>query len=167
MKIELVTLDSLLLGGMSYYGDPISTKGGWNEENEIGNTFQRFIQFIMENPDRPYSSHGSTMYEVHVYNRDTPVNGHFEVFVGEEVKTPELPIALACKYIPSSRYLRVTLSGGEITGDWWQTLDTEIMPARQLTRLADYIIQAYDERFKGLNNLEESEMDAFIPVAAL
>ena len=164
MKIDVVHLDALLLGGMSFYGDPISTKGEWEEENEIGKTWKRFVEFITMNPVRPYSVQGSYIYEVHIYNRETPAKGHFEVFVGEEVNTKELPIALSSKFIASSDYLKVTLTGKEIVSDWWQKLDTEIIPGRNLRKNNDYIIQAYDERFKGMDKLENSEMDAFIPV---
>lgn len=164
MKIDLVSLDSLLLGGMNFYGDPISTKGGWEEENEIGKTWKRFMEFIAENPVRSYSIKGKYIYEVHIYNHETPTKGYFEVFVGEEVNSKKLPIALSSKFIESSDYLKITLTGKEIIGDWWMKLDTEIIPSRNLRRNHNYIIQAYDERFKGMNNIEDSEMDAFIPV---
>lgn len=167
MKIDLVNLDYLLLGGMSFYGDPISTKGGWEEENEIGKTWKRFMEFIAENPVRPYSVQGHYVYEVHVYNHETPTKGYFEVFVGEEVNSKELPIALGSKFIDSSEYLKITLVGKEIISDWWKKLDTEIIPSRSLRRNHNYIIQAYDERFKGMDNIEDSEIDAFIPVGRI
>lgn len=164
MKIDLVNLESLLLGGMSFYGDPISTKGGWEEENEIGKTWKRFMEFINENPVRPYSVQGSYMYEVHIYNQETPTKGYFEVVVGEEVNTKELPIAIGSKFIASSDYLKITLVGKEIISDWCQKLDTEIITSRNLRRNYNYIIQAYDERFRGMNNIADSEIDVFIPV---
>lgn len=164
MKIDLIKLDSLLLGGMSFYGDPISAKGGWEEKNEIGKTWNRFIEFITENPVRPYSAQGSYLYEVHVYNHETPTKGYFEVFVGEEVNTSELPIVLDLKFIDAANFLKITLRGKEIISDWWQKLDNEILPGRSLKRNDAYIIQAYDDRFKGLDSIEDSELDAFIPV---
>lgn len=164
MKIDLVKLDCLLLGGMSFYGDPFSIKSGWEEENEIGKTWKRFTEFIAENPERQYSTQGSYLYEVHVYNQETPTKGYFEVFVGEEVNTQKLPIVLSSKFIDTSDYLKITLTGKEIISDWWLKLDTEIIPNRNLRRNHDYIIQAYDERFKGMVNIEDSEIDAFIPV---
>lgn len=164
MKIELVELDCLLLGGMSFYGDPLSTKGGWEEENEIGKTWKRFSNYITKNPERQYSSQGTYLYEIHVYSQETPTKGYFEVFVGEEVNTHKLPIVLSSKFIDSSDYLKITLTGKEIVSDWWLKLETEIIPNRNLRRKYDYIIQAYDERFKGMNNIEDSEIDAFIPV---
>ncbi len=164
MKVDLVKLDCLLLGGMSFYGDPFSKKRGWEEENEIGKTWKRFTEFIDGNPVRQYSAKGSYLYEIHVYNQETPSKGYFEVFVGEEVTTEKLPITLSSKFIDSSDYLKITLTGKEIISDWWLKLDTEIIPSRNLRRNYGYIIQAYDERFKGMASIEDSELDAFIPV---
>lgn len=164
MNAELVSLDSLLLGGVSFYGDPFSAKGGWDAENEIGRTVSRFIDFIDENPERPYSCQKQSIYEVHVYNRETAVKGYFEVFVGEEVNTSELPVSLDLKFIAASRYLKITLRGSEITGDWWQKLDKELIPSSGVVRNSAYLIQAYDERFKGMDNIEDSIMDVYIPV---
>lgn len=164
MKIELVRLNSLLLGGVSFYGDPFSLKSGWDSENEIGKTCQRFIEFITDNPERPYSAHKQYLYEVHIYGKETTAKGYFEVFVGEEVNTAQLPISISSKFIAASDYLKITLSGTEITDDWWQKLDTEIIPVYKVKRKQNYIIQAYDERFKGVDRIADSEMDAYIPI---
>ena len=138
MNTELVSLDSLLLGGVSFYGDPISIKGGWDTENEIGKTWNRFVEFITKNIERPYSLHTQYMYEVHVYGGETAVKGYFEVFVGEEVNTVQLPIALSTKFISASDYLKITLMGKEITGDWWKKLDADIIPVNRVKRNSSY-----------------------------
>jgi predicted transcriptional regulator YdeE len=164
METKLVSLHPLLLGGLCFYGDPISAKGGWDSENEIGKTWSRFSEFLRENPDRPYSSHGGTMYEIHIYGIETRSKGYFEVFVGEEVNTAQLPIALSTKFIPASDYLKITLNGNEITGDWWHELDTKIMPSSGSKRNFAYLIQAYDEKFKGMDKIEDSILDVYIPV---
>lgn len=167
MKTELVRLDSLMLGGMIFYGDPFSTKSGWDEDNEIGKTCRRFIDFIAEKPERPYSAHGDYLYEVHIYNAETAVKGYFEVFVGEAVNTVELPVTLSVKFFPASEYVKIILSGDEISGDWWKKLDKDIIPAGVYKRNTAYIIQAYDERFKGMDNITESVLDVFIPIEKL
>lgn len=164
MKTELVHLRSMLLGGVSFYGDPFSRKGGWDAENEIGKTCDRFLTYIAANPERPYSRNQETVYEVHVYGEETASKGYFEVFVGEEVTGSQLPVELNAKQFPESDYIKITLSGQEITGDWWQTLDTDILPAFNARRQLPYIIQAYDSRFKGMDQLDGSVMDAYIPV---
>ncbi len=164
MKTELVHLDALLLGGVSFYGDPISSKGSWDAENEIGKTCKRFGDFMAENPNRSYSLGKPLFYEVHIYGPETMTKGYFEVFAGEEVNTANLPVALSAKYIPASDYLKVSLTGKEIVSDWWQELDTVISAQAGITRNNSYIIQAYDERFKGVDKIEESALDAFIPI---
>ena len=164
MKTELIHLRSMLLGGMSFYGDPFSRKGGWDTENEIGKTWDRLSALIAANPERPYSCRKEVMYEIHIYGEETASKGYFEVFVGEEVTGEPLPVALSLKRLPEADYLKITLSGQEITGDWWQTLDTDILPAFHAKRHLPYIIQAYDSRFKGMDQLEGSVMDAYVPV---
>lgn len=164
MKTELVSLDSMLLGGVSFYGDPISTKGGWDSENEIGKTWNRFIDYMTENPERPYSCNKPYRYEIHIYGSETESKGYFEVFVGEEVNTAQLPVTLCLKFIPKSNYLKLTLYGPEITGDWWLKLESDIIPAEGVKRNSSYIIQSYDERFKGMDKICDSVLDVYIPV---
>jgi predicted transcriptional regulator YdeE len=164
METELVSLNSLLLGGLCFYGDPISTKGGWDSENEIGKTWSRFSQFLTQNQERPYSTHGRYMYEVHIYGIETRSKGYFEVFVGEEVNNAQSPITLSSKFIPAADYLKITLIGNEITGDWWHKLDTEIMLPSGSQRNSAYLIQAYDERFKGMDRIEDSILVVYIPI---
>jgi len=163
MKTELVTLGPLLLCGVCFYGDPLSAKGGWDAENGIGMTWKRYTDFIAANPERPYSLHKRRIYEVHIYGADTPAKGLFEVFVGEECRAAELPVALCAKYIPAADCLKATLCGGEITGDWWMGLDAAVS-AMGATRDGSYLIEAYDDRFKGMDRLDESEMDVYLPL---
>lgn len=164
MKTVLERLDQMLLGGVCFYGDPISVKGGWDSENEIGKTCKRFTDFLAENPIRPYSKNKPVLYEVHIYGSETLSKGFFEVFVGEEVNTAELPVALAAKHIPASDYIKVTLFGAEIVSDWWKDLDTNVIPSMGVKRNGGYIIQAYGPLFKGMDDIADSEIDAFIPV---
>ena len=164
MNTELVHLEAMLLGGVGFYGDPFSKRGGWDSENEIGKAWNRFAQYLEEHPKRSYSCAKSCMYEVHITGNETAEKGHIEIFVGEEVNTPQLPFALSVKFFPGGDYLKVTLSGREIDSDWWMRLDTEILPAMGLKQDDRFIIQAYDQRFLGMDRLEESTMDAYIPL---
>jgi len=164
MKTELIKLNAMLLGGVSFYGDPISTKGSWDSENEIGKTWNRFMAYLTENPERSFSCNKPYLYEIHIYGSETAAKGYFEVFVAEEVNTAELPVTLCTKFFPESDYLKITLYGQEITGDCWHKLDSEIIPATGVKRNYSYIIQAYDERFKGMDNIDDSVMDVYIPV---
>jgi hypothetical protein len=163
MKIEIIKLGPLLLGGMSFYGDPISSKGSWDSENEIGKTCQRFTEFIKENPKRLYSQNEPFLYEIHIYGNETKSKGFFEVFIGEEINTSPLPLALSSKYIPASSYLNIVLFGQEIVTDWWQELDTRIIPSMGVKRNFAYIIQKYDDKFS-MRSIGDSTMNALIPV---
>jgi predicted transcriptional regulator YdeE len=51
-----------------------------------------------------------------------------------------------------------------MTGDWWQQLETDIIPAQGVRKNSSYIIQAYDERFKGMDDIGNSILDVYIPV---
>lgn len=163
MKTKLVHLNGLLLGGVSFYGDPFSVKSGWDSDNEIGNTCRRYTEIIAVYPELVASTH-RVFYEIHIYGSETADKGYFEVFVGEEVTTTELPIDLVSKYIPASDCLMATLTGKEITEDWWKRLDEEIFFKFGVKRNGSYIIEAYDERFKGMDQIEASEIDVYIPV---
>ena len=164
MKTELIHLGPLLLGGVNFYGDPFSRKGCWDSENEIGKTWSRFMGHIAENPERSYSCNKPYLYEIHIYGSETAAKGYLEVFVGEEVNTAQLPFSLSSKFFPESDYLKVTLCGQEITSDWWQTFDPDIITDRSVLRNVSFMIQAYDERFKGMDHLEGSVLDTYIPV---
>jgi predicted transcriptional regulator YdeE len=164
MKAELVRLGPLLLGGVDFYGDPFTRKGGWDSDNEIGNTWRRFSEFISENSERTYSAGKNRFYEAHIYGGATAQKGYFEVFIGEEVTTAELPFSFGTKFFGATDYLKVTLTGQEITGDWWKTLETEILPAHDVRSNREYILQAYDERFLGMDRIGESEIDVYVPV---
>lgn len=163
MKSELTSLPALLLGGVNFYGDPFSAKAGWDAENEIGNTWRRFMALKAE--AGPCARGGEAVYEVHIYGPETEKKGYFEVFVGEEVRAAQLPVSLSAKYIPASEYLRVTLSGEEITGDWWLGLEGMIAALGGYARNGGYILQVYDSRFLGMEQLGDSVLDAYIPVA--
>lgn len=164
MKTGLVHLDALLLGGVGFYGDPFSQKGGWDADNEIGHTCRRLEEFLKDNPESGCFRNQQVFYEIHIYGKETADKGYFEVFAGLEVRTAELPIALSTKYIPASDYIKLTLSGAEITADWWMRFEQEVLPLYGVMRNEGYIIQAYDDRFKGMDQLESSELDAYIPV---
>ncbi|MFA5342291.1 MAG: GyrI-like domain-containing protein [Clostridia bacterium] len=165
MKTELVHLNSLLLGGVNFYGDPFSKKGGWDTENEIGKTWIRFTDYITKNPERSYSCKKYLFYEILIYGKETPDKGYLEVFVGEQINTAEVPLVLSTKFFPESDYIKVTLSGQEITSDWWQTVSA-MSEYSNIEKDTSFIIQTYDERFKGMDCLDDSVMDAYIPIKA-
>lgn len=166
MKYELIKMADLRLFGYIFYGDPFTTKPGWDGENEIGKTTVRFIEFLRKN-DSEFDMDGEFVYEVHVYNEHTKETGIFEVFAGAPAIGDYKSYDLSAKYFIACDYVLFTLTGKEIMGDWWLTIDTEILPQLKLKRNHSFIIQRYDSRFKSIERIDESEMEVLIPVEVL
>lgn len=166
MKYTLITLSEFSLSGVAFYGDPFTSKPGWDGENEIGKTFKRFEALQHMYPSLNQKEDGF-VYEAHIYNTETFENGMLEIFVGSKLSIHPLPVEWLTKDFPSSSYLLFTLNGQEILSDWWHTLDSEILPTLNLKRSHSFIIQRYDERFKGMDSIDESEMEALIPVECI
>ena len=90
MEPSITQKPEIYLVGMSFYGDPFSTRGGWEAENEIGRLWSRLMKYLGENGEMiQYLAQPGVAYEVHIYNEETVTQGIFEVFVGvpvEEIK---------------------------------------------------------------------------------
>lgn len=161
MRIEM---DKMIIVGVNYFGDPFSVKEGWDEENEIGKTWKRFM-YHKSKEDYPENKLNKTyFYEIHIYNEKTQEKGILEVFIGEEIDEVQVPIDLSIKFIPSGQYLCFTLVGEEIVGDFWQKIDGYIEESYHMKRDKRFIIQRYDERFKGMDRLSESTLDVLVPM---
>lgn len=163
MKYELIQMTELKMSGFVFYGDPFSTRAGWDGENEIGKLWKRFMAYVTSE-EKNFQMSDSFIYEVHIYNMETTDTGVFEVFVGAPALSEVSSYELSTKYFDASQYLHFTLTGPEIMSDWWQALETDILPKLKLKRRYPYILQRYDERFKGINEINESEMEVLIPV---
>ena len=158
----------LILMGMSFYGDPFNTHGGWDEENEIGRLWQRFMRFSSDNEARlPVGAHQQAAYEVHVYSDETATQGLFEVFVGIQVdQVRDIPVELLIKTLPASEYAVFTFQGEDISSDWHLYIDQWIAAAGY-QRNHPFSFQYLDERFKGVDNLAESILDVYMPIQPL
>jgi predicted transcriptional regulator YdeE len=152
--------------GMNFFGDPFSTSAGWTEENEIGRLWTRMMSYWQAHGDAiRHVCEPQVMLEIHIWNEVTRQTGEFDVFVGVEVAELEaLPVDLLVKLLPSTLYAVFTLEGEEITRDWPQGIYQEWMSAAGYRSAHPYMIQRYDTRFKGLDQLEGSELDVLIPV---
>jgi len=167
MKKKVVEREETKIVGLAYYG---TLKGeGWSEENQIGRTWQRFTQFCKENWEILQDNviDEKISYEVHIWNEEEwDATGVFRVFVGVEVDSLDnIPVDLLGMVLPPGTYALVTAEGDEITTiDMQDVLPPEDFPR---VRFRDHLleIQCYDEnRFKGLDNLEDSEVDYYIPI---
>ncbi len=168
MQPTIVYLDEITLVGMSFYGDPFETSAGWTEENQIGRLWHRLMAYLAEHPDKiqhPVPIHAS--YEVHIYGPETMTKGLFEVFVGIAVEPLEVvPVDLLIKILPATHYAVFTLEGEQIASDWHLEINKWITAAGYQT-VHPFSFQYYDERFKGLDALEESQLDVYMPVEKL
>jgi AraC family transcriptional regulator len=167
MEPKIVEKGQIILVGFSFYGDPFAESGGWTEENEVGRLWQRFLVYWAGNEDRVKHRRGDGLaYEVHVGGyEETASMGHYEVFVGMEVtELSDMPVQLLVKVLPPTRYAVFTLRGEQITSDWPRMIYDEWLPGSGYKSAHDYLIELYDQRFKGLENLAESELDIYVPV---
>jgi len=155
----------IILVGMSFYGDPFETSTGWTEENQIGRLWQRLMAYLADNAEsikHRVPVHAS--YEVHVYGPETMSKGLFEVFVGLQVEKLEaVPVDLLVKILPVTEYAVFSLQGEQIISDWHLEIDQWIAAAGYQSA-HPFSFQFYDERFKGLDQIEDSQLDIYMPV---
>lgn len=109
MEYRIVEKEAFGVKGVNFYGDPFHNKGGWDHENEIGHTWSRYLEMAKVNSE--------VFFEIHCYNDNTLVNGHFEVLVGE-VYDGKYDTRMVTKFFPKMKYYMVTLQGSEIESDW-------------------------------------------------
>lgn len=167
MDIRIESRGRLLLVGMGFFGDPFAKASPWDEENEIGALWKRVFGFLSIHPDAivDRADPGQVGYELHIRPPETVRTGRYEVFVGFEVRSLDsLPVACVAKVLPPAEYAVVTVGGPDIAGDWMGRLYSELVPS--LGRRADesFSFERYDERFKGMDRLDESELEYFIPL---
>ncbi len=159
--------ESIMLAGFSFYGDPFIAKDPWQEENEIGRLWQRFLGFFQTHAPvmKEIVDQSGVFFEVHLTHPATETTGEFEVFVGAPIlHADNVPVELVCKVLPATRYAIFTLEGEEIAGDWHLAIYQEWMPQAGYTPSYPFSIQYYDERFKGLDNLAASSLDIYVPI---
>lgn len=162
----LVECERMWLVGLSFYGDPFATSAGWTEENEIGRLWSRLGALLQHHAEAltPHMVPGRS-YEVHLADQDAIAKGEFEVCVGVEVRDLDVvPLEMVVKVLPATTYAVFTLRGQEIVADWERIIESGWATAAGYRRAHPYNIQAYDERFVGLDRLDESVIEVMIPV---
>lgn len=164
MEPRIIEKGQIMLVGFSFFGDPFAESSGWTEENEIGRLWNRFTTYLTDHRDCiKHIKDDAFAYEVHVESEETAAKGHREVFVGVEVEKLDAPVEMLVKILPPAQYAVFTLKGEQITSDWSRMIH-EWMSVAGYESAYEYGFQLYDQRFKGLNNLEGSELDVYVPV---
>jgi AraC family transcriptional regulator len=166
MKPLVVEKEELYLAGYSFYGDPFAASGAWTEENEIGKLWKRFMAFFADRgAETPSSAVPGIGYEVHIWGENVMETGQYEVFVGMAIgKIANVPIDFSIKIIPKTKFAVFTLSGDLIEKD----LSVEMrgwLEADGLHQTNTFIYNLYDERYKGMDNLKDSEIEVYVPIA--
>ena len=165
MEPVIVNKEEIILVGVSFYGDPFDTHSGWDEENEIGRLWQRFMKYLENNGNGIlHITNTEAAFEVHVYNQETSTRGFFEVFIGLQVDHIEAtPVDLLIKVLPASSYAVFTFQGEAISSDWHMEIDQWITAAGY-ERTYPFSFQYLDQRFKGVDRLAEFILDVYMPV---
>ena len=165
MEPTIVEKPQMFLVGFSFFGDPFKLSGGWTEENEIGRLWKRFEAYLAQQRARiKHVVADQVAYEVHIQHQETERTGEFEVFVGFEVaQLEDMPVELSAKILPPTTYAIFTLSGPAISSDWSKMI-AEWMSQAGYASPYPYGFQQYDERFKGVDRMDESVLDVYVPV---
>ncbi len=169
MEAIIVERGQIVLVGFTFFGDPFAASEGWTEENEIGRLWQRFMAYMAQRGDCvKHIENPMVCYEVHIMHEDTDEKGHIEVFVGMEVaRLEDVPVQLAVKMLPATMYAVFTLEGEQITSDWPRMIYQEWMPESGYESAHSFMFQLYDQRFKGMDQLDASALDAYVPIKRL
>jgi predicted transcriptional regulator YdeE len=76
----------------------------------------------------------------------------------------DVPLELTVKILPPAAYAIIALEGQQIISDWYKMAFAEWLPGAGYEGEHSHIIQRYDERFKGLDPIDDSVLEVYIPV---
>lgn len=169
MQPKIIDDIQIYLIGMSFYGDPFSKALGWNEDNEIANLWKRFLDFIVQNPEAIKNRiTNETWMEIHIQTVESFEKGYFEIFIGTPIaKLEAVPLECQVKILPKTKYAVFTLEGQEITSDWENRFLREWLHESDYELSYHYHIQHYDQRFKGMDKIDESMLEVYFPIRKL
>ena len=170
MEATVVKKSGIYLVGMSFYGDPFARASAWDEDNEIGALWKRFGSYCAAEPSAfaAPADDGKAGYELHIRHEETAKTGRYEVFVGLAVRSlAVVPVRLSAKILAPAEYAVITVRGDETDGDWMRKMFEEVVPGlgRAVDEKAGFSFERYDERFKGMDALAESEFEYYIPLS--
>lgn len=164
--MKIIERKQMILAGFSFYGDPFNSKAGWTEENEIGILWKRFMNLLYEkNSPIAHLKDNREWFEVWIESEESSTKGFFEIFVGIEVKNLEnIPHIMLLKILPECRYAVYTAKGEAIKSDEPYISFQNWLKESKSKQSHNFSIQVYDERFKGMDKISESELDFYFPI---
>ncbi len=170
MEYEVIKKEKMYLAGLQYYGD--IEQEDMTIEDQIDRLWFRFATFcrsrwsIIEDkvvcPD--------LSYEIQIWDEEElKKEGKLSIFVGVELEDlDDIPLELSGKVLPAGKYISFKLKGEEIKTweedilqDWFPHDDYWI---RYFEDKVFHVQCFHEEKFRGVENLEGSELKVLVPV---
>jgi len=166
MEPKIIERGELIVAGMVFHGDPFRGGQGWTEENEVGKLWGRFGRFWDNQRDNIKNIvDPGKHYEIWVEPNDYKDTKESCLMIGVEIrKIKDLPFELSVKVLPASKYAIFTLKGDRIKSNWGDEIYKKWLPESGYQEAHKYLLEVYDDRFKGLDNLTDSELDVHLPI---
>jgi predicted transcriptional regulator YdeE len=164
--MKIVERDQMLLAGFGFYGDPFTSQAGWTEENEIGILWSRFMKMLF-NADSPIAQlkDNKEWFEVWIDSEESVEKGFFEIFVGTQITSCEkVPYNMLIKVLPPASYAVITATGNMIKSEEPYNEFHNWLKSVPYDQAGRFCVQVYDHRFKGIDKIEESELDFYFPI---
>ncbi len=169
MEYELIEKENMYFAGFQHRGFMNEESSVQEDIDSLWNSLARFCKnrwnSIEDSVVDPNFS-----YEIQAWNDDElKEEGRFYVFVGVELEDlTSLPLELSGKVLPPSKYISFELKGDEIR-TWEEDILQDWFPRDDywIRYFEDYMfhIQCFhEERFKGIENLEDSKLKVLVPV---
>ncbi|MEF8874206.1 MAG: GyrI-like domain-containing protein [Candidatus Thermoplasmatota archaeon] len=170
MDYELIKKENMYLAGLQYYGT--IEQQDIKIENCIDDLWLRFAKFCRNKwgtiEDKVVDPDLS--YEIQIWNEEElKKEGKLSIFVGVEFEDlDEIPLELSGKVLPAGKYISFKLKGEEIK-TWEEDILQDWFPHDDywFRSFGDYLFHVqcfHEEKFKGVENLEESELEVLVPV---
>jgi AraC family transcriptional regulator len=163
---RVVDKAEMIIAGMVFYGDPFKSEKGWSKENEIGKLWQRFIKFMDKKGNLlKHQADADAGFEIHIEGDEYKETREYYLMVGAELtKIGDLPPEIFVKVFPPTKYAVFTLKGKEIVSNWSDEIYKKWLPSSGYVEASKYLLECYDKRFKGMENIDTSELDIWVPI---
>ncbi len=170
MEHEVIEKEDRYLIGFQHHGSMLNKKDPI--EDQIEALWGRFSRFCQESwpaiKDKVVNPKLS--YELQIWDeKELQDSGDVYVFVGVEVEElKDIPLELSGKVLPAGKYIYFKLKGKEIK-TWEEDILQDWFPRDDywIRSFEDHLFHVqcfHEEKFKGIENLEDSELNVLVPV---